>query len=80
MLAIGIFEAKNKFSTLLDRVGQGEEIHITRYRKAVARLIPVAPRFDRNTARQAADNLIEAIRGITLGGLKIKDIVNLGRP
>ena len=39
-LTIGAFEAKTKFSELLERVGQGEEITITKHEKPVARLVP----------------------------------------
>lgn len=42
MNAIGDTEAKAKFSELLDRVGQGEEIVITRGGKPAARLVPAA--------------------------------------
>jgi prevent-host-death family protein len=38
---IGAFEAKTKFSELLERVHKGEEIIITRHEKPVARLVPV---------------------------------------
>ena len=39
MREVGVFEAKNKLGRLLDLVGRGEEIIITRHRKAVARLV-----------------------------------------
>jgi prevent-host-death family protein len=80
MREIGAFEAKNKLGTLLDWVEHGEEILITRHGKAVARLVPSEPGFDRAKARQAACALLEASRGLTLGGLKIKELVNKGRP
>ena len=80
MREIGAFEAKNKFGALLDWVANGEEVLITRRGKAVARLVPAEPGFDRAKARRAADGIIEARRGITLGDLKIKDLVNEGRP
>jgi prevent-host-death family protein len=80
MREIGAFEAKNKLGTLLDWVENGEEVLITRRGKAVARLVPAEPSFDRAKARRAADGLIEARRGVTLDGLKIKDLVNEGRP
>ena len=38
---VGAFEAKTRFSELLERVSQGEEITITRHEKPVARLVPV---------------------------------------
>jgi prevent-host-death family protein len=39
MPAYGAFEAKNKFSELLDRAERGEEVVITRHGKAVAKLV-----------------------------------------
>lgn len=80
MREIGAFEAKNKLGTLLDWVENGEEVLITRHGKAVARLVPAEPGFNRAKARQAARGLIEASRGVTLGDLKIKDLINEGRP
>jgi prevent-host-death family protein len=40
MPTYGAFEAKNRFSELLDRVERGEEVVITRRGKPVARLVP----------------------------------------
>ncbi len=37
---VGAFEAKTKFSELLERVSQGAEITITRHEKPVAKLVP----------------------------------------
>jgi prevent-host-death family protein len=79
MAEIGAFEAKNTLSALLDRVERGEEILITRRGKPVARLSPAGPGFDRKKARRAAAGLLQASRGVTLGGLKIKDLINEGR-
>jgi prevent-host-death family protein len=79
MREVGAFEAKNKFGRLLDWVEQGEEIVITRRGKAVARLVPAAGGFDREKARRAVEGIIEASRGITLGGIRIKDLINEGR-
>ncbi len=39
-MTVGAFEAKTKFSELLERVSQGAEITITRHEKPVARLVP----------------------------------------
>lgn len=79
MSEIGAFEAKNRLGTLLDRVERGEEIVITRRGKRVAKLVPVGPGFDRAKAKRAIAGLIEASRGLSLGGLKIKDLINEGR-
>jgi prevent-host-death family protein len=78
MREIGAFEAKNKFGHLLDEVEHGEEIVITRRGKPVARLVPAEPGFDREKARRAVAGILEMSKGVTLGGLKIKDLINEG--
>jgi prevent-host-death family protein len=72
-------EAKNKFSELLDQVEHGAEIVITRRGKAVAKLVPAEPGFDREKAKRAVAGLLEASKGVKLRGLKIKDLINEGR-
>jgi prevent-host-death family protein len=79
MREIGAFEAKNTLGTLLDQVEHGAEILITRRGRAVAKLVPAHPGFDREKARLAAAGLREASKGIKLRGLKIKELVNEGR-
>jgi prevent-host-death family protein len=79
MKEIGAFEAKNKFSQLLDWVESGEEIRITRHGKEVARLVPASGAFNREAARSAAERIRAMSKGVTLGGLKIKDLINEGR-
>ena len=80
MREMGAFEAKNKFGHLLDQVEHGEEIVITRRGKAVARIVPAEPGFDRDKARRAVAGILEMSRGVTLGGRNIKDLINEGRP
>ena len=80
MREIGSFEAKNKLSALLDQVEHGAEIIITRHGKAVAKLMPAEPGFDRNKAKRAAAGLRDASKGVMLRGIKIKDRINEGRP
>ena len=79
MREIGAFEAKNRLGALLDRVEHGEEIVITRRGKPVAKLVPAGLGFDRAKARRAVTGLLEASRGVTLGGLKIKELIEEGR-
>ena len=80
MREIGSFEAKNKLSALLDQVEHGAEIVITRHGTAVAKLVPADSGFDRRKAERAAAGLREASKGVMLRGLKIKDLINQGRP
>ncbi len=79
MREIGAFEAKSKLGQLLDRVEAGEEIVITRRGRIVAKLVPPGNGFDRERARAAAQRIREMRRGVTLGGLKIKDLIAEGR-
>jgi prevent-host-death family protein len=80
MEEIGAFEAKNKLAALLDQMEQGKEIIITRRGKPVTRLVPVRLGFDRDKARTAAAQLLEASRGLKLCQLKLKDLIAAGRP
>ena len=80
MREIGAFEAKNTLGTLLDLVEKGEEVAITRRGKRVARLVPDAHGHDRREARRVVQRIVARRKGVTLGGLKIKDLINEGRP
>jgi len=40
MRSVGVFEAKNRLSELVQQAGQGQEIMITRRGQAVAKLVP----------------------------------------
>jgi hypothetical protein len=51
---------------------------LERDRQDLDRLSPDEARRER--ARQAAANIIARSKGVTLGGLKIKDLINEGRP
>ncbi len=79
MHVLGVFEAKNRLTALLDEVEKGGEVLITRRGKPVARLVPADAGFDRARAERAVDGLLEASKGLSLGGLSIKDLTNEGR-
>jgi prevent-host-death family protein len=80
MREIGAFEAKNTLGSLLDMVERGEEVIITRHGKRVARLVRETGKADREQARLAAERIIANRKGKSLGGHKIKDLINEGRP
>jgi len=80
MHTVGVFEAKNRLTALIDEVEQGGEILITRRGKPVARLVGAEPGFDRAKARAAADGLRALSRTTVLGDdLTLKDLINEGR-
>ena len=79
MKEVGAFEAKNTLSALLDLVEKGEEVLITRHGKPVARLVRPDGTPDRAKALAAVERIIEARKGVTLGGISIKDLIEKGR-
>ena len=82
---IGAFEAKNKFSELLDRVSRGEEIVITRHEQPVARLVPAEPRRSRAAMRQAVAAMRDLRKDCLLNPpgaverLSLRDLIVEGR-
>ena len=82
---IGAFEAKNKFSELLDRVSRGEEIVITRHDLPVARLAPVEPHRNRQALQLAVAKMRELRKGCLLNPpgtrprLRLQDLIREGR-
>ena len=80
MREVGAFEAKSKLGQLLDWVEAGEEVIITRRGKVVAKLVPpVSGRADEEQARAAVLRIRDMRRGVTLGDLRIKDLIAEGR-
>jgi prevent-host-death family protein len=78
MKRIGAFEAKTHLSELLDLAAVGERIMITRRGKPVAMLVP-AVEDPALTPSEAAASLRMLRRGVTLGGLSVRDLVEEGR-
>jgi prevent-host-death family protein len=79
MSTVGVFEAKNRLTALIDEVERGGEVVITRRGKPVARLAPIEGGFDRAKAAEAARRLIEASKGLSLGGIPIRELIEEGR-
>ncbi len=76
---VGAYDAKTHFSELLARVEDGEEVVITRHGSPVARLVPIRRRST-PAKRRAAIVAMRALAGrLTLGGLRIEDLVEEGR-
>jgi prevent-host-death family protein len=78
MAEIGAYEAKTRLAELLNRVESGERITITRHGRPVAELVPVsgAPEM---TVEEAIQGLLEFRKGRSLGGLRIRDLIEEGR-
>jgi prevent-host-death family protein len=79
MREVGAFEAKTRLGQILDWVEAGEEVVITRRGKVVARMVPPDMTADRERVRRAVTRIREMRKGVTLGGLAIKDLIDEGR-
>ena len=76
---VGAYKAKTHLSELLEKVEAGEEITITKHGAPVAKLVPIKKEAS-TEERVAAIQRIHALsRGLSLGGLKTKDLVSEGR-
>lgn len=79
-ITIGAYDAKTHFSKLLERVEGGEEVTITRHGSPVAKLVPVKKTATPAERAAAIRSWRESSKGISLGGLKIRDLIDEGRP
>lgn len=75
MRSVGVFAAKSRLTALLQEVEAGAEILITRRGKPVARLAPPESGFRRARAQQAAAGLRAASRGLRLGGIPVRELI-----
>ena len=78
MIEVGAYEAKTQFSSLLDRVEQGEEVRITRHGRPIARMVPERE-IDRAAIDKAIAELKEIRKGARLDGLSWKELRDAGR-
>jgi antitoxin (DNA-binding transcriptional repressor) of toxin-antitoxin stability system len=82
MTEIALFDAKNRLSELIDRLQAGEVFTITRRGKPVAQLaLPGADDAGAATARglDAVARLRASREGLSLGGLRSRDLITQGR-
>lgn len=80
MTTIGIFEAKNRLSELIDRAARGEEIVITRRGEPVARLLPPQTPDAARSARALAERIRRSRANAPLGeGVSIRELIDEGR-
>ena len=76
--AVGAFEAKNKFSELLDRVGRGAVFTITKHDRPVARLVPARASADRERKKTTAGLRLRRQR-YSLKGVSVRRLIDEGR-
>lgn len=76
---VGAYAAKTHLSELLEKVEAGEEITITKHGAPVAKLVPVKKKVRREERVAAIDRIQKLASGLSLRGLKIKDLIAEGR-
>ena len=76
---VGAYEAKTHLSELLEKVEAGEEIIITRHGAPVAKLVPMKKEASVEQRAAAITRIQKLGSGLSLRGLKIKDLINEGR-
>lgn len=78
MDTVGLFEAKQKLSELVERAGQGERIGISRRGKLAAVIVPVESGEDMKNAFAEIDEIRARIKPLPKG-TTIKDLIAEGR-
>lgn len=78
METIGIYEARTRWSEIIDKVGKGEEVTVTRHGVPIARIIPVDGE-KKLAVREAIEAMKKFGRGKSLRGLSLKKMVREGR-
>lgn len=79
MEMIGAFEAKTHLASLLDRVGKGEKITITRHGVPAALLVPVGPSEQKLSHKEIVEGMRELRRRVKPGKMRVRDMVEEGR-
>jgi prevent-host-death family protein len=82
-MTLGVSEAQTRFPELVERVAGGEEITITSRGAPLARLVPFKSAKHEPTVaerRAAIEGMIALRERLSLGGLKIRDLIDEGRP
>jgi prevent-host-death family protein len=77
MRTLGLFEAKQKLSEIVERASEGEKIGITRRGKLTAIVVPASP-------ETSIEEIFQAIEGVRRRArhtkkIKIKDLIDEGR-
>lgn len=78
MKTVGLFEAKQKLSELVERASEGEQIGITRRGKLAAILTPVRSETALKEAFADMDRIRSRAR-LLPKGMTIKDLIEEGR-
>lgn len=75
------YDVQTPLVELLGKVESGEEVVITREGTPVARLVPMETGVHSQQSRaEAIERITKLSEGLTLGGLKVRNMIDEGRP
>jgi prevent-host-death family protein len=77
MKTVGLFEAKQKLSEIVERASEGERIGITRRGKLAAVITPPQPQMGLKEIFDGIEKIRRRVR--RQKGFKIKDLIEEGR-
>jgi len=77
MQRLGLFEAKNRLSELVDRAAQGEEIGITRRGKLAALIVPPRPSISLKEVFHQVEGIRKRAR--LPAGVTVSELIKEGR-
>ncbi len=79
MRSVGLFDAKNRLSALVESAANGEEITITRRGQKVAMLVPV-DRGRKRASREVVAHIRDTRKGARVPkGFSIRRLIETGR-
>ena len=76
---MGAYVAKTHLSELLEKVESGEEITITKHGAPVAKLVPIRKEASVQQRADAIQRIQKLASGLSLSGLKVRELINEGR-
>lgn len=76
---VGAYEAKTHLSELLEKVEAGQEVTITKHGNPIAKLVPIRKEASVDERLAAIQRIQKLPSGLSLGGLKVKDLISEGR-
>ena len=76
---VGAYEAKTHLSELLEKVEAGQEVTITKHGTPIAKLVPVKKEVCAEERLAAVQRIQKLAASLSLGGLKVKDLISEGR-
>lgn len=76
---VGMSDLQSHLDTIVQRVKKGEEITVTQRGKPVMRLVKAPKEFDVRKRTAAIERMIKRSKGLSLGRLRVRDLIQEGR-